>query len=38
MILRAIANLSLFYAKLGAGAASLHGSYEAEAPSSMKNK
>ena len=37
-ILAIIARLSYMYAKIGAGAVSLHGSYKAVVPNSMKSK
>ena len=37
-ILAIIARLSYMYAKIGAWAVSLHGSYEAVVPNSMKSK
>ena len=37
-ILAIIARLSYMYAKIGAGAVSLHGSYEVVVPNSMKSK
>ena len=37
-ILAIIACLSYMYAKIGAGAVSLYGSYEAVVPNSMKSK
>lgn len=37
-ILAIIASLSYMYAKIDAGAVSLHGSYEAVVPNSMKSK